>query len=83
MDIIIKPITIIIIGLAKSYQLFLSPILPISCRYTPSCSQYFIESLRSFGLFKGIYLTIKRVCRCRPGCGYGYDPVPQKKDGSK
>jgi len=79
MDIIIKPITLVLIGLAKLYQIALSPILPTSCRYSPTCSQYFIESVRSFGIFKGIRLSIKRVVSCRPGGGCGYDPIPEKK----
>ena len=83
MDIIIKPITLALIGLAKLYQIVFSPILPITCRYSPTCSQYFIESLRSFGIFKGINLTIKRVVSCRPGGGSGYDPVPKKEDRCK
>ena len=83
MDIVIIPIKLTLIGLAKLYQVALSPILPISCRYSPTCSQYFIESLRSFGIFKGIILTIKRVVSCRPGGGSGYDPVPKKEDRRK
>jgi putative membrane protein insertion efficiency factor len=83
MDIIIRPIKLTLIGLAKLYQVALSPILPISCRYSPTCSQYFIESLRSFGIYKGIILTIKRVASCRPGGGCGYDPVPEKKGRNK
>ena len=83
MDIIIKPITLALIGLAKLYQIVFSPILPMTCRYSPTCSQYFIESLRSFGIFKGIHLTIKRVVSCRPGGGSGYDPVPIKEDRRK
>lgn len=79
MEIIIKPITIIFIALGKLYQLFISPILPVSCRYTPTCSQYFIESLKSLGLLKGLYLTFKRLISCRPGGGCGHDPVPKKK----
>jgi putative membrane protein insertion efficiency factor len=78
MDIVIKPIKLTLIGLAKFYQVALSPILPVSCRYSPTCSQYFIESLRSFGIFKGLILTFKRVVSCRPGGGCGYDPVPEK-----
>jgi putative membrane protein insertion efficiency factor len=79
MEIIIKPITLALIGLAKLYQTIISPILPMSCRYSPTCSQYFIESLRSFGIFKGLRLTIRRVASCRPGGGCGYDPVPEKE----
>jgi len=83
MDIIIKPIKLTLIGLAKLYQVSVSPILPMSCRYSPTCSQYFIESLQSFGIFRGIILNSKRVFSCRPGGGCGYDPVPTKEDGNK
>lgn len=58
------------------YQRLLSPFIPPSCRYTPTCSQYGIEALRKYGLIKGSYLTFKRLMRCRPGGGHGHDPVP-------
>jgi putative membrane protein insertion efficiency factor len=83
MDIVTKPIKLTLIGLAKLYQVALSPVLPISCRYSPTCSQYFIESLRTFGIFKGIILTIRRVVSCRPGGGCGYDPIPEKRGRNK
>jgi len=62
--------------LIKIYQGVISPILPPSCRFTPTCSQYGIEAFKKYGIFKGFYLTVKRVARCRPGGGSGYDPVP-------
>jgi putative membrane protein insertion efficiency factor len=65
-----------IILLIKFYQLAVSPLLGPKCRFTPTCSQYGIEALRKHGLFKGGWLTIKRIVRCRPGGGSGYDPVP-------
>jgi putative membrane protein insertion efficiency factor len=66
------PVAIIIRG----YQLFISPALPSSCRYIPTCSEYAIEALRKYGLFKGGWLAIKRVSRCHPWGGSGHDPVP-------
>ncbi len=54
----------------------ISPMYPASCRFTPSCSQYGIEAFKKYGLFKGFWLTVKRIMRCRPGGGSGYDPVP-------
>jgi putative membrane protein insertion efficiency factor len=60
----------------KIYQLVLSPLLSPSCRFTPTCSQYGIEALKKYGLFKGGWITLKRLSRCRPGGGSGYDPVP-------
>ncbi len=64
------------IVLIKLYQWLISPMFPPTCRYTPTCSQYGIEALKKYGLFKGSYLTFKRVMRCRPGAGHGHDPVP-------
>ena len=60
----------------KAYQVLLSPLLPNACRYTPTCSQYTVEALKKYGFFKGLWLGIKRLSRCRPGGGSGYDPVP-------
>ncbi len=62
--------------LIKIYQNCISPFLPSACRYTPTCSQYFLEALRKHGLFKGGYLGIKRLLSCHPWGGSGYDPVP-------
>ncbi|HEY0298084.1 MAG TPA: membrane protein insertion efficiency factor YidD [Arachidicoccus sp.] len=64
------------IGAIKIYQMVISPMYPASCRFTPSCSQYGIEAFKKYGLFKGFWLTVKRIMRCRPGGGSGYDPVP-------
>ena len=62
--------------LIKIYQWFISPLFPPSCRYTPTCSQYGIEAMKKHGLIKGGWLTFKRISRCHPGGGSGYDPVP-------
>ena len=58
------------------YRYAISPMLPASCRYTPTCSKYALEALRRHGPIKGSWLTIKRICRCHPWGGSGYDPVP-------
>lgn len=60
----------------KFYQSFISPLLPDSCRYTPTCSQYGIEAVKKYGPLKGLWLTFKRILRCNPFCKGGYDPVP-------
>ncbi|MDP4290288.1 MAG: membrane protein insertion efficiency factor YidD [Bacteroidota bacterium] len=60
----------------RFYQYTISPLLPPSCRYTPSCSAYGVEAIRKYGPFKGGWLTIKRISRCNPWGGSGYDPVP-------
>jgi len=64
------------IGLIRIYQLVVSPWLGPKCRFTPTCSQYGIEAFRKHGLFKGFWLTVKRISRCHPWGGHGYDPVP-------
>jgi len=64
------------IVLIKLYQWIISPWMGQKCRYTPTCSQYGIEALKKYGPFKGLWLTIKRVSRCHPWGGHGYDPVP-------
>lgn len=64
------------IALVRFYQLFISPMLPQSCRFTPTCSAYSIEAFKKHGLFKGFYLTVRRLSRCHPLGGHGYDPVP-------
>ena len=71
-QILILPLILLI----KFYRRFISPILPSSCRYTPTCSQYAIEALQKHGLMKGVWLTIKRILSCNPWGGSGYDPVP-------
>lgn len=58
------------------YQKCISPLKPPSCRFTPTCSQYAIEAIRKHGPLKGLYLAIKRILRCHPWGGSGYDPVP-------
>ncbi|MDO5607101.1 MAG: membrane protein insertion efficiency factor YidD [Capnocytophaga sp.] len=65
-----------LILLVRFYQIFISPLKPPSCRYTPTCSQYAVEALRKHGLFKGSWLAAKRIARCHPWGGSGYDPVP-------
>lgn len=60
----------------KFYRQAISPHFPPACRYTPTCSQYAIEALQKHGARKGSWLAIKRICRCNPWGGSGYDPVP-------
>jgi putative membrane protein insertion efficiency factor len=66
----------LMILLIRFYQLAISPYLRPSCRYTPTCSQFFIEAVRKYGPFRGGFLGIKRLLRCHPWGGHGYDPVP-------
>lgn len=60
----------------RFYQLCISPMLGPSCRFTPTCSQYAVEALRKHGPLKGSWLAVRRICRCHPWGGSGYDPVP-------
>ena len=63
----------------RIYQKLISPLFPSSCRYHPTCSNYFIESLKEQGLFKGIFLGVKRILSCHPWGGSGHDPVQRSK----
>jgi putative membrane protein insertion efficiency factor len=65
-------------GLIRLYQLTFSRILPSSCRFTPSCSQYGYEAIKRFGFFKGGWLAARRIARCHPFNPGGYDPVPEE-----
>jgi putative membrane protein insertion efficiency factor len=60
----------------RIYQYMISPLMGPKCRFTPTCSQYAAEAIQKHGPFKGTMLAIKRISRCRPGGGHGYDPVP-------
>ena len=75
-------LTQILIKLIKGYRYLISPLLGHSCRYLPTCSEYSIEALQTFGFFKGIFISIKRILSCHPikflGGGEGFDPVNKK-----
>lgn len=73
----------VLILLVKGYRKFISPLFPPVCRFTPSCSAYAIEAIGRFGAIRGMYLAIRRIARCRPGGGHGYDPVPETFDEIK
>lgn len=64
------------IVLVRFYQLCISPLKPPSCRFTPTCSQYALEALNKYGPLKGSWLALRRILRCHPLGGSGYDPVP-------
>jgi len=75
-----KIITYLFIGIIKMYKIFISPIFPNSCRFEPTCSQYCIDSLKAYGLIKGLTKSIVRISKCNPWFGYGgYDPVRNEK----
>jgi putative membrane protein insertion efficiency factor len=76
LKILLTPFKWLILLLVKIYQLAISPYLPAACRYHPTCSAYFIEAVEKYGPIKGSWLGIKRIGRCHPWGGNGYDPVP-------
>ncbi len=58
------------------YQAFVSPFLPSSCRFTPTCSEYTRQAVERYGVLKGLWLGVKRLCRCHPASSGGFHPVP-------
>tara|TARA_B100001123_G_C14849213_1_gene843365 strand:+ start:118 stop:369 length:252 start_codon:yes stop_codon:yes gene_type:complete len=82
-----KLINNFLILLIKFYKYFISPYFPSNCRYLPTCSEYFIDSLKFNGFFKGLALGIKRILRCHPikilGGSSGLDPAPKLKKEKK
>ena len=71
-----KLISGIFVALIRFYQMAISPLLPPSCRYTPTCSTYAVQALKKHGPFKGSWLALRRIMRCHPWGGHGHDPVP-------
>ena len=80
MMVVSRAMRAILRGLIHIYQLCLSPILPGSCRYAPSCSHYAAEAIQHHGVLHGCWLALKRICRCQPWGSSGYDPVPPASD---
>ncbi len=70
-------LTKILMLAVRCYQICISPLLMPACRYYPTCSYYAVESLKTHGPFKGIWLILLRILRCHPWGGFGYDPVPE------
>jgi uncharacterized protein len=66
--------------LIRTYQFAISPLLPPSCRYLPSCSDYAVEAINRHGALTGLGLALRRLARCHPWGGSGYDPVPEPRD---
>lgn len=62
----------------RFYQMAISPLLGPTCRYDPSCSHYMVQAIEEWGPLKGVWLGLKRILRCHPWGGHGYDPVPKR-----
>ena len=71
-----KLLTALLLLPIRFYRAYISPLKPPSCRFTPTCSQYAMEAILKHGPFKGFYLSVRRILRCHPWGGHGYDPVP-------
>ena len=76
MNPISRAIVTILCAPIRLYQGYISPLTPPACRFTPTCSQYALEALRKHGPLRGLYLAVRRILRCHPWGGSGYDPVP-------
>jgi uncharacterized protein len=72
-------LTLLLRGLIRGYQLLISPVLGPNCRYLPSCSEYAAEAVERHGALAGGWLAVKRLARCHPWGGSGYDPVPERR----
>ncbi|MCH2136972.1 MAG: membrane protein insertion efficiency factor YidD [Phycisphaerales bacterium] len=75
-----SPAAVILLGLIRLYQATLSPLMGGHCRFQPTCSRYGAEAIRRFGALRGGALTLRRLMRCHPCGGAGYDPVPEHED---
>ncbi|MCL1865503.1 MAG: membrane protein insertion efficiency factor YidD [Spirochaetes bacterium] len=77
MNFVNKALIGFIVYIIKFYKFFISPVLPPSCKYYPTCSVYSIQAIKRFGLIKGGYLSLKRIISCNPFSNGGFDPVPE------
>ncbi len=71
-------LTYTLVGIVRLYSYVFSSIMPGHCRFTPTCSAYAVKALKSHGVLHGLWLTLKRVCRCHPWGACGHDPVPPR-----
>ena len=75
-----SPLVRLMIAAIRGYQVAVSPLLGTNCRYRPTCSAYAAEALRRHGVVRGGWLAVKRIGRCHPWGGHGFDPVPPRHD---
>lgn len=71
--------SVMAIAVIRFYRYFVSPLFPPSCRFQPTCSAYMIEAIETHGIFRGLWLGIRRIGKCHPGHSGGFDPVPEHK----
>lgn len=76
MNVIRKILSYIVLIPIYFYRYCISPLKPPTCRYLPTCSDYAVQAVKKYGPFKGTWLALKRIARCHPWGGHGYDPVP-------
>lgn len=76
-------VAIPLLGLIELYRLCISPLTGANCRYQPTCSAYAREALQRYGAARGGWLTVRRLARCHPWGGFGYDPVPESRDDER
>lgn len=77
-----KAVSLLLLVLIRGYQLLVSPFFPPACRYLPTCSEYARQAVSAHGPVKGAWLALRRLLRCHPWAGWGYDPVPEKKSAA-
>lgn len=80
MTVAANPAGLILRGAIRGYQLLISPVLPPHCRFSPSCSAYALEAVSRFGPLTGAWMAVRRILRCHPWGGQGFDPVPSPAD---
>ena len=73
----------LVLGTIRGYQILISPLLPPTCRYHPSCSSYMLQAVGRWGMLRGLGLGLGRILRCHPWADGGLDPVPDNSDGSQ
>ncbi|NIA71278.1 membrane protein insertion efficiency factor YidD [Pelagibius litoralis] len=78
-----KAVSLLLLVLIRGYQLLVSPFFPPACRYLPTCSDYARQAVSTHGPLRGSWLAGRRLLRCHPWAGWGYDPVPEKKSARK
>jgi putative membrane protein insertion efficiency factor len=79
----LMPLGFVLIALIKIYQYVLSPMMPPTCRYLPTCSSYAAEAVQRHGAIVGAWLALRRIVRCHPWGGHGYDPVPKARSDQR